>query len=94
MSIELWLLAASMETQALTHAALASPPLPSTQAEHVACMEFVAVAFGRVLTSVQKAKALVLSHPRFPDIFAIATAATWAERQPCEAARLPSLGSV
>ena len=45
------------------------------QAEHKAAIDFIAVAFGRVLTSIQKAKALVISHPHFPDVMALATAA-------------------
>lgn len=47
----------------------------SMQEEHVACMEFVAKAFGGVLTPLQKAKAVVASYPAFPDVFAIAVAA-------------------
>lgn len=45
------------------------------QEEHIACMEFVAKVFGGVLTPLQKAKAIVASHPAFPDVFAIAVAA-------------------
>ena len=48
-------------------------------------MEFVAKAFGGVLTPLQKAKALVLSFPQFPDVFAIATAAGDEARGPEEA---------
>ena len=45
------------------------------QEEHIACMEFVAKAFGGVLTPLQKAKSIVASYPAFPDMCAIATAA-------------------
>ena len=44
--------------------------------EHLACMELVAKCFGGVLTPLQKAKAIVSSYPAFPDVFAIATAAS------------------
>lgn len=45
------------------------------QEEHVACMEMLRNAFGMVLLPMQKAIALIGSHPAFPDIYAIAKAA-------------------
>lgn len=47
----------------------------SLQEEHVACMEFVAKAFGANFTPIQKARAIVGSYPDFPDVYAITTAA-------------------
>jgi hypothetical protein len=38
-------------------------------------MEFVARSFGGVLSPLQRARALVLSHPQFPDMAAVAAAA-------------------